>query len=83
MSRVNTLAAFWWDFLVGDDWRLTAGLLLALAATALLHHVGVPAWWLLPLALAPLLARSLRHATHGAVGSEPVSQAPPAGPAAG
>jgi hypothetical protein len=63
MNRARTFAAFWWDFLVDDDWRLTAGLLLALATTVLLHHAGVPAWWLLPAALPLLLAWSLRRAT--------------------
>jgi hypothetical protein len=63
MNRARTFVAFCWDFLVGDDWRLTAGLLPALAATALLHHAGVTAWWLLPVALALLLMRSLRRAT--------------------
>ena len=63
MSRLRTFVGFWWDFVVGDDWRLTAGLLLALAATTLLGHSGVPVWWLLPAAVALLLFNSLRRAT--------------------
>ena len=63
MSRVRAFAAFWWDFLVGDDWRVAAGIALAVAATALLAHYGLSAWWLLPLAVALLLGRSLRRAT--------------------
>jgi hypothetical protein len=62
MSRVHAFAAFWWAFLVGDDWRLTGGLLLALTCTVLLHHIGLPAWWLLPAAVALLLSGSLRRA---------------------
>jgi hypothetical protein len=27
---------FWWDFIVGDDWRIAAGVLVVLAAGALL-----------------------------------------------
>jgi hypothetical protein len=27
---------FWWDFIVGDDWRIAAGVLAVLAAGALL-----------------------------------------------
>jgi hypothetical protein len=27
---------FWWDFVVGDDWRIAAGVALALAGGALL-----------------------------------------------
>jgi hypothetical protein len=27
---------FWWDFIVGDDWRIAAGVLVVLTAGALL-----------------------------------------------
>jgi uncharacterized membrane protein len=27
---------FWWDFIVGDDWRIAAGVVIVLAAGALL-----------------------------------------------
>jgi len=63
VSRARGFAGFWLSFLVGDDWRLTVGALLALAATMLLEHTGMPAWWLLPAALAVLLAESVRRAT--------------------
>jgi hypothetical protein len=36
-----------------------AGVVVAGAATAALESVGVVAWWLIPLAVAVLLARSL------------------------
>ena len=62
MSRARAFAAFWWDFIVGDDWRLATGLAAALALTALLAHNDVPAWWLMPLAVALLLTGSLRRA---------------------
>jgi hypothetical protein len=45
VSRTRAFAAFWWDFIVGDDWRLTTGLSIALALTALLAHNDMPAWW--------------------------------------
>jgi hypothetical protein len=51
---------FWWDFVVGDDWRIAAGVVLALGLSASLAATGVPAWWLLPLAVALLLYVSLR-----------------------
>ena len=28
-------ARFWWDFIVGDDWRIAAGVVVVLAAGAL------------------------------------------------
>ena len=52
--------AFWWDFIVGDDWRIAAGVVIALAVTVILSAAGLPAWWFLPLAVLVLLALSLR-----------------------
>lgn len=63
MSSLQTFAAFWWDFVVGDDWRLSVGLAVALVLTVRLHRAGLPAWWLLPISVALLLADSLRRAT--------------------
>ena len=48
---------FWWEFIVGDDPWLAAGIVLAVVASALLN-----AWWLLPLAVAGLLYVSVRRA---------------------
>jgi hypothetical protein len=62
-AALRGLAAFWWDFIVGDDWRIAAGVVTALAATAVLAHTGIPAWWLLPAAVVLLLGLSLRRAT--------------------
>jgi hypothetical protein len=59
---VRRFARFWWDFVVGDDWRVAAGILLALALTALLATTAAPAWWVLPLAAAGVLWVSLRRA---------------------
>ena len=62
MRRLRAFAGFWWDFLVGDDWRLALGVLVALAATIALAHAGLTVWWLLPGAVAVLLAGSLLRA---------------------
>jgi hypothetical protein len=63
MKYVVSFARFWWDFIVGDDWSVAAGVAVALGLTSLLTHDGVNAWWLLPLAVAVLLAFSLWRAT--------------------
>ena len=63
MKYVRAFGRFWWDFIVGDDWRVAAGVAVALGLTALLVHAGVDAWWLLPAAVALLLADSLRRTT--------------------
>jgi hypothetical protein len=53
---------FWWDFIVGDDWRVAAGIALALGLTAALATTSAPAWIVLPLAVAAVLWVSLRRA---------------------
>ena len=52
MKWLRSFGAFWYDFIIGDDWRGAAVVAAALAATALLVHVAsVNAWWLLPIAV--------------------------------
>ena len=62
MRYVRSFCLFWWNFIVGDDWRVAAGVAVALAATYVLAHNGVDAWWLLPAVVALVLAESLRRA---------------------
>jgi hypothetical protein len=40
MRLVAGFARFWWDFIVGDDWRIAAGVLLVLGVGALLVSAG-------------------------------------------
>ena len=63
MKYLISFGRFWWDFIVGDDWRVAAGVAVALGLTSLLTHEDVNAWWLLPPAVALLLAGSLWRAT--------------------
>jgi hypothetical protein len=58
-SRIRAFAAFWYDFVVGDDWLIAVGVVISLALTYALSQTAVPAWWLLPLALVLLLPLSL------------------------
>ncbi len=62
MKYLRSFGRFWWNFIVGDDWRVAAGVAVALALTTFLTHEGVNAWWLLPAAVAVVLALSLRRA---------------------
>ena len=59
MKYLRSFGLFWWNFIVGDDWRVAAGLAVALGLTSLLTHEGVNAWWLLPIAIVLLLTGSL------------------------
>lgn len=63
---MRSFAAFWWDFIVGDDWRIAAGVIVALAATGALAAADVPAWWFLPAAVIVLLALSVRRGLNDA-----------------
>ena len=65
MRHLRSFGAFWWNFIVGDDPRVAAGLAVALGLTALLAHHGVNAWWLLPVCVFAALVWSLRRATAG------------------
>jgi hypothetical protein len=60
VRRIKTFGRFWWDFVVGDDWRAAAGVVIAIGATAALAAGGVDAWWLLPVSVATILWISRR-----------------------
>jgi hypothetical protein len=65
VRHVRAFGAFWWDFVVGDDWRVAVGVAVGLGLTAFLAHRGLAAWWVLPAAVALVLGVSLRHSTRG------------------
>jgi hypothetical protein len=62
-TRIRAFAAFWYDFVIGDDWLVAAGVVISLALTYALSQAAVPAWWLVPLFLVLLLPVSLWRAT--------------------
>jgi hypothetical protein len=59
MSRVRAFFAFLYDFVVGDDWRIAVGVVIAIGVTALISDTSVSAWWVLPAAVAVLLGASV------------------------
>jgi len=59
---MRTFARFWYEFVVGEDWRVAVGIAVALGLTAILVRLDVTAWWLLPLAVVLLLGLSVRGA---------------------
>ena len=69
MKAIRTFAHFWYEFIVGDDWKLAVGAVASIAVVFFATHHGVNAWWLLPLAVAALLSVSLAHATRRAARS--------------
>ena len=65
MTYLRAFGRFWWNFIVGDDWHVAAGVAVALGLTFLLAHNGIDAWWLLPPAVVLVIARSLRRTAGG------------------
>ena len=63
MARLKAFGAFWYDFVIGDDWVLAAGVVLALAVTALVASVSSTAWWIMPAAIVVLLPLSVWRGT--------------------
>ena len=59
MRRAKAVLQFMWDFVIGDDWRIAAGVVLALGATSLASNKSGSVWWILPAAVAVLLALSV------------------------
>ena len=59
MTHLRTFGRFWYDFVIGDDWRIAVGVVAAVAVTALAAHHGLDWWWLLPATTTLLLTTSL------------------------
>jgi hypothetical protein len=74
MTFIARFARFWFDFIVGDDWRLAVGVVVVLGAVhaAGTGHSGL--WWLLPSSVGALLALSVRSAAHKTSAARPPQQ---------
>ncbi len=60
IARLRSFGAFWYDFVIGDDWRVAIGVVLAIALTYVLSvTTSIAVWWVLPLAVVLLLPYSL------------------------
>ena len=40
-ERIKAFAAFWYDFIIGDDWLVAAGVVIALAITYAVSRTSV------------------------------------------
>jgi hypothetical protein len=65
MSRLRAFGAFLYDFVIGDDATVAVAVVAALALTALVAGLGISAWWVLPIAVVGILARTLSRAVPG------------------
>ena len=64
-ARLKAFGAFWYDFVVGDDWRVAVGVAVALGADLVVGErpSSDDTWWIVPLAVVILLPYSLWRAT--------------------
>jgi hypothetical protein len=62
-ARLKAFGLFWYDFIIGDDWTVAVGVVIALAVVAVVSRTSVPAWWIVPVAVAILLPMSMWRAT--------------------
>jgi hypothetical protein len=77
IGKLRAFGAFWYDFIVGDDWQVAAGVVAALALTFGLSRAGAPAWWILR-RLSPSYCPT---ASSGRPGTNDVPSMPTPGPA--
>jgi len=59
MKPIESFARFWYDFIVGDDWRVAIGVAVAIAVTVFAVDRGANWWWFLPAAVGGLLAMTV------------------------
>jgi tryptophan-rich sensory protein len=63
IARLKAFGAFWYDFVIGDDWRVAVGVALALVVTLVVSASTSATWWIVPVAVVLLLPYSLWRAT--------------------
>ena len=64
MNFIKNFLAFWYDFIISDDWVVAAGVVVLLEAAGMLAHANLhtTAWVLMPVGVVVVLAISLRRA---------------------
>ncbi|HEX7405030.1 MAG TPA: hypothetical protein VF307_03800 [Candidatus Nanopelagicaceae bacterium] len=63
LGSLKAFGDFWYDFLIGDDWRGTVGLVVAFILTGWLNRSGATSWWILPTAVMVLMPYNLARVT--------------------
>jgi hypothetical protein len=58
-GKIIAFGRFWYDFVIGDDWRIAVGVAFAFAITYAVSRSASPAWWIVPAAVPVLLACSV------------------------
>ena len=66
MKYVTRFGRFWFDFIVGDDWRLAVGTVVILTVVHFAANRYTESWWLLPVGVMLLLGTSVHLAARAA-----------------
>ena len=61
-SSLRAFGAFWYDFIIGDDWQVAAGVVIGLLTAFVVSGVSSLAWAVMPVAIAILLPYGVRRA---------------------
>jgi hypothetical protein len=74
VDKLGAFLRFWYDFLVGDDWRVAVTVALALAVTVVVDRTtGSAPWWILVAAVAVALPASVYRVTRRRQSARPPS----------
>jgi hypothetical protein len=61
---LKAFGQFWYDFIIGDDWRVALTVAVALATTFVVNHLtGATLWWIVVAAVAAVLPMTIYWAT--------------------
>ena len=64
IGKLRAFGVFWYDFIVGDDWLVALGVLIALTITYAAGRItDAPVWWIVVVTVAILLPLSVFRAT--------------------
>lgn len=60
MKYITGFLLFWYDFIIGDDWRNAAATLIAIALTVGVLALGLPAYGVFPVVIGIYLVSLLK-----------------------
>ena len=64
MRKLRAFGAFWYDFVVGDDWRVALTIAVALGVTVAVSRVtDAASWWIVVVVVLAVLPVSIYRAT--------------------
>jgi hypothetical protein len=64
VRRFRAFCMFWYDFIVGDDWRVALAVAGALVGTIAVNRLtDAPSWWIVVAAVVAVLPMSIHRAT--------------------